>query len=339
MDLLEKLINAHGVSGNEEQVRQVVRKAISKYVDSVKIDKIGNLICHKKGNKPTVMIAAHLDEVGLMVKSIDDKGRIKFATVGEIEVLALVGQRVKIELKSGNYINGVISSPDLTDGLVINELPLLEDLFIDIGLNSKKEVLKKGIRPGRYVSFDFAGFTFLGNKNIVSGKALDDRIGCFILCELAKKLYKTKNEVFYVFTAQEEVGMYGAKTSIYSINPEYSIVVDVANTDEENKNKLLGKGPCIIAKDAEMLGNKCINNWFEETGKKLKIPIQFDVSDLGTTDALSISFAKGGIPSSAIGVSVKNMHSTVSIASRKDINNCIKILERLLKNPPKKCIV
>jgi endoglucanase len=331
IDMLKDLINAQGISGEEMAVRQIIRKEMKSCADEIMVDKIGNLIVHKKGAGPTVMLAAHMDEVGLMVRHIEADGKIMFDTIGGIEAASLVGQRVGI-----GKIRGVITVESMSKGSSIDEVPSMEELYIDTGLG-RKELERKGVEPGSYVVFDQHSFSTLGSEKIISGKALDDRLGCHILIELAKKLKKVKHEVYYVFTVQEEIGLYGAKVSAYNINPDWAIVIDV--TDEDPKIKKMGDGPCIMVKDAEMLGNKCINGWLKNIAKKKKIPYQLDVSDVGTTDALTISLTREAIPTAVLGPPIRNMHTATSIAHLDDINNTVKLLEALLKNPPKVCIV
>ena len=215
----------------------------------------------------------------------------------------------------------------------------MTDIVVDTGLN-KEELIKLDVEIGSY-TFIEREFGFLGSEDYITGKALDDRIGCYIICELVKKIKYLNGDIFFVFTAQEEVGLYGATTSTYNIRPDWSIVIDVTNTNEfsENPSIYVGKGPCITIKDASMIGNRCINNWITEIAKKNKIPIQYDVGELGTTDALNISISRGGVPSAVLGVAIRNIHTTIGIANRKDIENTIKILELLLKDPPKVCLV
>lgn len=332
MELLEKLINADGISGNESQVREIIKREIGKYVDEVRIDNVGNLIARKRGGKPTVMLAAHMDEIGLMVKRISKDGRIYFSTVGGIDSISLIGQRVRIE----NKIGGVITTKEIAGGIDVEELPKSDELYVDAGVNAK-ELKKKGIEVGDYISFDQCMFCLLDSTAIISGKALDDRIGCYALIELAKKLKNNKNEIYYVFTVQEEIGLYGAKISAYEIVPDWAVVVDV--TEVERKNKVLGGGPCLTIKDAEMLGNRCINRWLRKIAKKNGIKLQLDVSDIGTTDALSISLSKGGIPTTSIGIAIKNIHTAVSMAHKRDVDQLIKLAAKLLKKPPKVCVV
>jgi endoglucanase len=332
--LLEKLINTYGASGDEKEVRDTIKKEIKKYVDEIHIDKFGNLIAHKKGVNPKVMLAAHMDEIALMIKRITKKGKIVFSTVGSVEVPALIGQKVIIKTKKGP-IFGVITSDKLSAGDEINELPKVTDLFVDTGLE-KNQLTKMGINIGDYVYFYGCGCEIF-NKEFLCGKALDNRIGCFVLIELARLLKNSKNEIFYVFTVQEEIGLYGARASVYKIDPDWAIVIDATSTDDvyDTPTRSIGKGPCITMKDAEMIGNRQINEWLIKVAKKNKIPFQYEVTEYGATDALVISFSKGGIPATNVCIPVRNIHSSIGTASLKDIENTIKLLVVLLKSAPK----
>jgi len=334
MDLLRKLIDAYGISASEEEVRAIIAKEIKPYVTEVRTDNLGNLIARKKGPEPRVMLAAHMDEIGLVLRSIDGEGRIYFSSIGGIVPLTILGQRVLIEGRK--KIQGVITTREINDNIAVKELPKMENMYIDTGLGKKE--LEKYAETGNYISL-IQESSFLGDGNILCGKALDDRIGCYILIELAKRLKKAKCEIYYVFTVQEEIGLYGAKTSAYTVNPAWAVAVDTTNADTVEGTKKLGKGPCITIKDAAMLGNKCINNWLKDIARKEKIPLQKDVSDAGSTDALTIALSRGGIPATVVSVVVENIHSTVGVAHRADIENAIKLLEKLLQKPPKVCIV
>ncbi|MBW3015514.1 M42 family peptidase [Candidatus Woesearchaeota archaeon] len=339
MKLLKKLMEAHGVSGNEQEVRAIILQEIKKYIKDVKIDKFGNVVAHQKGKGPKVMLVAHMDEIGLIARSVSEKGDIYCSEVGTTTPALLIGHKVRIKAKKG-YIHGVVTMAEVSDDEEIEELPKIEDLIVDTGLN-KKELARLGIGVGSFLELKKVS-EVLGSNDIISGKALDDRIGCYILIELAKNLIKSDAEIYYVFTVQEEVGLFGSKTSIYSIDPDWAIVVDVteANDSKEHPHEItkeLGKGPCITVKDADMIANVCIDDWLRKIAKKKKIAVQLDVSDSGTTDALSISVAKGGIPTTVVGVAVRNLHTTFGIAHAKDVENAIRLLYEFLKNPPKAC--
>jgi len=330
MELLEKLINLSGVSGDEQDVRNFIIKESKKYLKNVSVDNMGNVIVKKRGKGPKILFLAHMDEIGLMVKSIGKKGRISISPVGGIDPSILIGQRVYVKA-SKNKIGGVITNPDVLNDYDIEDELKMEDLFVYTGL-SKKELVKKGVKIGDYISFTEAcNYCTLGSKNVIGGKALDDRIGCYILLKLMKNL-KTENEVNFVFTVQEEVGLYGAKASVFNLNPDYAIAVDVTGHDDDKMTMILGKGPSLTIKDAEMIGNKHLNDLLRASAKRAKVNLQLEVGDLGTTDATSVFVAKGGIPSSVLGVPVANLHTTISVASRKDINDAVKVLGEFLKN-------
>ena len=336
MQLLEKLINAYGVSGNEGEVRNIIAKEIRKYVDDVRADKMGNLITRKRGRAPKVMLVAHMDEIGLMVKNIHRDGTMSVVAVGGIEPMILIGQRVHVKTKKGK-IHGVITTKLLSDDHEILKLPDMPDLIVDTGLN-KKELERKGVSIGDYLPLEQEAGT-LGSKNIISGKALDDRIGCYILIEVAKKIKNLKHEVYFVFTVQEEVGLYGAKTSTYAIEPDWAIAVDTTNANDLESTpditKRIGGGPCITIKDEEMISNQHITAHLKQIARRKKIPVQLEVSDFGTTDAMNVSISKSGVLTSVVSIPVRNLHSTMGVAHKSDINNAIKLLVELLKNPPK----
>ena len=334
MDLLEKLISTFGVSGNEERVRCVIQEEIKKYVDEVFVDKVGNLIARKKGKKPKIMLAAHMDEIGLMVKNIEPNGRIYFAEVGGADPIMLLGERVHVETKKG-IIHGVITTGEVNDGNFLDKLPKVEELFVDTGL-SKKDLKNRGIEIGSFLSLE-RDLYHLGSEKIICGKAFDDRIGCYVLIELAKRLKKSDCEVYFVFTIQEEIGLVGAMTSAYIVEPDWAIAVDVIETSDARGELVitLGKGPSITIKDAQMMGDKALNDYLMNIAKRKRINFQRDVSDIGTTDAASISITKGGVPSTVVGVPIRNLHTATAVANKDDIENTIEILEDFLKNPPK----
>lgn len=338
--LLNRLVSASGTSGREREVKGIILEEMKKHFKDVKPDKFGNLIAHKKGKGPTVMFIAHMDEIGLMVQSINDKGYILCSEIGVVEPLSLIGTRVSIPTKRGR-INGIITVKDISNGVDPESTPKIEDLIVDTGL-TKRELLKQGVEIGSYIDIQKT-VGFLGSKKFVCGKALDDRIGCYILIELARRIkqYKPKCDIYFVFSVQEEMGLYGAKTSIYNIKPDFAVGVDVSGANDlgDDSTRVIGMGPTITVKDAEMLANPCIDAWLKDLAKKKKIPYQLDVSEAGTTDALDIAVAKGGIPTTVVGVAVRNLHTPIGIAHMDDINNAIKLLELLLKNPPTICLI
>jgi tetrahedral aminopeptidase len=329
--LLMKLMDVLGPSGNEHEVRLEIMKAIKNYVDEMKVDKFGNLICRKKGNGQKVMLLAHMDEVGLMVNEIKGNGRIKFDAIGGVEPLTLIGQATDIVTRKG-VVKGVISSKEIHNSHEVKELPYLDDLYVDTGLH-KGELEELGVEIGNYV-VPVHHTRFLGSKNFISGKALDDRVGCFVLIEIARNLKKSVHDVYFTFTVQEEIGLYGAQTSVYHIDPDWAVAVETTSSPDSEPSPLvrLDWGPVITIKDAELIASKTLNDFYVSLAKKNKIPFQLEVSEQGTTDVAKIMLSKGGIPSTVISAPVRNLHSTISIASIADIKDMINLLMLGLKN-------
>lgn len=342
LPLLKELIEAHGPSGNELAVRAIIEREIRPYVDNMFVDKLGNLIAHKKGKGKKVMLAAHMDEIGLMVKEINEEGHIKFATIGGIEPITLIGQTVRIYTRDNKLgCHGVITFPELHEDYEIKEMPELKDLYIDTGLDSK-QLAKKKVEIGSYVIARHH-FKTLGNEEIISGKALDDRVGCYILIEVARKLKKAKPDIFYVFTVQEEIGLYGAEVSTYQLEPDWGLAIDTINAEDSgefvSEGVKIGKGPTILLKDAEIITNKCLDDWIRRLAKAKHIPVQLKVEEIGTTDATKILVSKESIPATTIAVPVRNIHSTVGVSHMKDVVNTIKLVIEILKKPPRECIL
>ena len=312
---------------------------MKKYVNKIETDNLGNLICRKKEKGPVIVLAAHMDEIGLIVSNVDSDGYLKITTIGGIDSIALVGQKVQImDQKNKVICHGVITFEEAHEGrsLERKDIPPISELYVDVGL-TKEGCRRKGIEVGCYI-VPLHHLEYLGDKNVISGKALDDRIGCHILIELARRLKKAKADIYFIFTVQEEIGLYGAKTSIYNLKPDWGIAIDVVSARDGavGSTRMLGNGPVITIKDAEMIADKHLNMILEKIAKKLKINLQKDVSTFGTTDATNIMLSKEGTPSTAIGVAVRNIHSTIGISDIRDIDGVIKILHEFLKDPPKK---
>lgn len=336
--ILTELISFFGVSGREHPVRNFILKQIKPYVDEVQVDRMGNLIARKKGKPPKVMLAAHMDEIGLLVKRIDDKGFVYTTPVGGVDPAAFIGSAVHIQT-SKQRIHGFLTTHELSEGKYIEKVPTMEDLYIDTGM-TRDELKRKGVQIGNPVQLD-THVCCEDKGDLVYGKSLDNRIGCYMLIELAKKLKKSPGDIYYVFTVQEEVGLYGAKTSSFTIEPDWGIVVDTtwANDVWHEPSRRIGKGPCLVVKDGEFISNDCIMGWLTDIAKKKRIPIQLEATDEGTTDAAIIQTSKGGVPTAAVTIPVRNIHTTAGIAKMSDVKQGITLLHELLKRPPKHCIV
>lgn len=268
--LLKRLTEASGVSGNEREVRNIIIEEIKDYVDDLKIDRLGNIIAFKEGTKGSkkLMITAHMDEVGLMVIDIDDKGLIKFTTVGGIDKRILVSKPVII---GDNKIPGVIGSkPIHLQKKNEREKAIdIDSLYIDIGVDSKEEASKL-VNIGDYVAFDSKYIEF--GDNLVKAKALDNRVGCSLLIELLKEIDDVS---FYaVFTVMEEVGLRGAGPAAYAVDPDISIVLegtlcyDVPEMDSHLVPTYIKKGPAISLMDRTTIFNKALREKIVEIANK-----------------------------------------------------------------------
>jgi endoglucanase len=340
-ELLRKLSNAHGVSGSEGSVFSVIKKELKGCVDEIHEDPMGNLIAVKKGNATKVMLAAHMDEIGLMVKYIDDKGFLRFVTLGGWYAPTLYNQRVIIHGTKGDRI-GVIGGkpPHMMDEDERKKGVKTDDMFIDVGAKDKKDAESMGIEVGTTATID-REFTELAN-NRVTGKAFDNRAGCAMLIKTMQKV-KSPFTIYAVFTVQEEVGLKGAKTSAYTIEPDWAIATDVTipgdhpGIDMKDAAVEMGKGPVVTIVDAAgrgLIADKRVVRWLRDAATKNKIPVQFEVGNGGTTDATSIHLTKGGIPSTTLSPATRYIHSPVEVLDIADIEAGVNLLVAALKTKP-----
>ena len=332
--LLKRLTEASGLSGNEKEIRDMIKEEIKNHVDEVKVDRLGNLIAIKKGkaDHPKIMLAAHMDEIGLMVKSIDDGGFIKFVPVGGIDERILVSKIVQI---GNNKVPGVIGAkaihlqePD-ERGKALKH----KQLYIDIGVKSKAEA-EKLVSKGDYISF-ISEYIEFGN-NLIKAKALDDRVGCAILIELLKETYDAN--LYVVFTVQEEIGLRGARVAAYGIDPDFAIVLegtvcsDVTNVDEAHYGTRLGHGPALSIMDMASLFDKGLMKQIYQTALDHDIKIQFRQITTGGNDAGAIHLTREGIPAAALSIPCRYIHSPSSIMSKDDYDGCARLMKLFLKN-------
>ena len=331
---MQRLSDAHGISGHEGSVRAIVEQELAPYGD-LRVDTPGNLIFTKKGASPTIMLAAHLDEIGLAVKHIDDEGFLRFVKVGGWFDQTLLNQRVIVHSK--NPCAGVIGSkPPHVMREEEKKKPVdAKDMFIDVGASSADEAADMGIEVGTAISID-RNLVLLANDRI-TGKALDDRAGVALLIEAMKRISESDIEptVHAVFTVQEEVGLKGAKTSAFGLNPDVAIALDVCvSGDHPGINKTesamaVGKGAVITVMDAGGRGvitHPTVLTWLRKTADENKIAYQLDVSDGGTTDATAISLTREGIPSGVLSMATRYIHSPVEVLSLEDMRSCTDLI-------------
>ncbi len=337
--LLGRLSNGHGVSGYEGSIRQIIEDEVRPYVDEIRTDKMGNLIATKHGGKPAIMLAAHMDEIGLMVKYIDEKGFIHFTRTGGWFDQTLLNQRMMLHTENGQ-IYGVIGSkpPHAMKEEDKNKVVKAEDMFIDIGATSKENTEKMGVKIGTPITSD-TEFKSLGNDR-VTGKAFDNRAGCAMLIDALGRMRDVKATVHAVFTVQEEVGLKGAKTSAFELNPDVAIATDVTYTgDHPNIEKKqsaieMGKGPSITVSDADGRGiivPEPVMRWLTEAAESNNIPYQLEVGSGGTTDASAIHLTREGIPTGVISMPTRYIHTPVSVLSMSDLEKSAELIARAVE--------
>ncbi|WP_053367345.1 M42 family metallopeptidase [Bacillus sp. FJAT-27245] len=348
LQMLKALTDAKGIPGNEREVREVMKEYISPYADEVTNDGLGSLIAKKTGKEggPKVMVAGHLDEVGFMVTQIDEKGFVRFQPVGGWWNQVMLAQRVTIVTRKGD-VTGVIGSkpPHILTAEARKKPVEIKDMFIDIGATSRDEASEWGVRPGDMI-VPYFEFTVMKNEKMLLAKAWDNRIGCAIAIDVLKHLQGEEhpNVVYGVGTIQEEVGLRGARTAAAKIQPDIGFGVDVGiagDTPGVTEKEALGKmgnGPQIILYDASMVSHKGLRDFITDTADELNIPYQFDTVPGGGTDAGAIHLSHNGVPSLAITIATRYIHSHAAMLHRDDYENTVKLIVEVIKRLDKETV-
>lgn len=341
LTMLKDLTDAKGIPGNEREVRDVMKKYIEPFADEVTTDGLGSLIAKKVGdaNGPKIMIAGHLDEVGFMITQIDDKGFLRFQTVGGWWSQVMLAQRVTIVTSSGDVIGIIGSKPPHILPPEARKKPVeIKDMFIDIGASSREEAKEFGVKPGDQV-VPYFEFTVMKNEKLLLAKAWDNRIGCAIAIDVLKNLKGEKhpNIVYGVGTVQEEVGLRGAKTASQMIQPDIGFGVDVGiagdtpGISEKEAASKMGKGPQIILYDASMVSHKGLRDFVTNTADDHGIPYQFDSMAGGGTDSGAIHMTANGVPALSITIASRYIHSHAAMLHRDDYENAVKLITEVIK--------
>lgn len=336
---LEKLSNSCGVTGREDEVRTLMIELMKPYVDEVLVDKLENVIAVKKGKKsmPKVMLAAHMDEIGLMVKTITKEGFLKFAKMGGIDDRILLAQKVLVQTQKGP-LQGIIGSkpPHIQKEAERKKVVTYDQLFIDVGADNKKDAEKKGIKIGDPVSFDVK-YSKLGD-DLVVGKAFDDRIGCAVMIEILRRLERTDCTLYAVGTVQEEVGLRGAATATFGVDPDIGIALDVTvagdvpGVKEFEASAKICKGPVLTVADSGLITHPKVLRLLLDTSEKNKIGYQLETGLPGTTDAARISLTRLGVPSGTVSIAARYIHSPVGVISLKDAEDSVKLTAAAIRN-------
>jgi putative aminopeptidase FrvX len=307
-------------------------KLMKPYVDEIVVDKLENVIGIKKGkkSKPKVMLAAHMDEIGLMVKTITKEGFLQFAKMGGIDDRILLAQRMIVHTNKGP-LSGIIGSkpPHIQKEQERKKIVAYDELFIDIGAKNREDASKMGAKIGDPVSFD-AKYAQIGNDTVI-GKAFDDRVGCAIMIETLKQVGTTDCTICAAGTVQEEVGLRGAATAAFGIDPDIGIALDVTiagdvpGVREFDTSAKMGKGPTLTVTDAGLITHPKVLRLLLDVAEENKIPHQLETGLMGATDAARISLTRQGVPSGTVSIATRYIHSPSSMLSLKDAENAAKL--------------
>ncbi len=333
LETLRLLSNAFGPSGYEDEVREIVKNYFSELVDEVKIDVLGNVIGVKKGddNFPTVLLDAHMDEVGFMITHIDKSGFLRFNPLGGFDQRVLYAQKVTLKGDKG-IVKGFIGAkaPHLLKPEERNKAPDIDSLFIDIGAASKDEVIEMGIKIGSVGTFDTT-FTMLG-KNRVMGKAFDDRVGLAVMISVLRRLKESNYNIVAIASVQEEVGLRGARTAAWQVNADFALALegtaaaDTPGTPEHKYSTELGKGPAITLADRSIISHPVVIKSLIHVAESKNIPYQFKRVFVGGTDAGVIHLTREGIPSAVLSIPSRYIHSPAAIIDINDFKRAIELV-------------
>jgi endoglucanase len=327
MELAKRLCDTYGPAGREGAVRELIKAEIKNYCKDIATDRLGNLIAHipaTRKNADKIMLCAHMDEIGLIVTHVDKKGFLRFTNIGGIFRQRILYERVIFE----NGVVGVIgveTKPETPDQ------PRMDNMYIDIGAKDRAEA-EAMVRIGDIAAF-CQNATLL--KKRLLAKALDDRIGCYCLIETMKQVKAHKNDLYFVFTVQEEVGLRGARTGAYAIAPTYAIAIDVTDTgDTPESSKMavsIGKGVAIKVKDSGFISNPAVKEKLVDYAQEAGIPYQLEILEHGTTDAAMIQVVKQGVLSGVLSIPTRYIHSTNELCDLADIKATVDLLLQVCK--------
>ena len=326
-DLIKKFVELTGPSGYESQVRLAVQAEVQPYADHIVTDALGNLIATKGAkskNGLKIMLSAHMDEIGVIATHIDDSGFVRFTNIGGVAPRNCIGSRVR-------FLNGAQGVIGMEFNANRNFSPDLEELFIDLGAASRADC---PVKVGDVAAFE-RPFVDLDKRMVA--KAMDDRVSVAILIETLKQIKTTPHQLDFVFSVQEEVGLRGATTAAYGLDPDLGLAVDVTATGDTPKARKmaveLGGGPAVKVRDGGMLADPRVVDWMVKTAESARIPYQLEVLLGGTTDARSIQVARAGVPAGCLSVPTRYLHTPSEMVDTHDVLNSVRLLVALLSQP------
>jgi putative aminopeptidase FrvX len=331
-ELIRKLTETYGPSGAEEKIRAVIRAEVESLADELRVDPLGSLVAHKQGPSigsgqadkgKRILLAAHMDEIGVMVTYVDEKGFARFTSIGGVHTLTCVGARVAF----ADGTLGVIGVEQKRDDA--DKVPKMAQLYIDVGATSRDDC---PVQVGDAAVF-VRPFAAQGKRLIA--KAMDDRIGCAVLIETLRRLKRTPHDVYVVFSVQEETTLSGARTSAYSIDPDMAIAVDITATGDTPESRHmaveLGKGPAVKVQDRGMIAHVAVRELLVQRAKEGEIPYQLEVLEAGTTDAAAMQLVRAGVPAGCVSIPCRYFHTPSEMVDEGDVENCVRLLLELLQ--------
>ncbi|MEM4035350.1 MAG: M42 family metallopeptidase [Fervidicoccaceae archaeon] len=340
---LKRLSEIGGPSGYEDEVREAIVELLKDHADELYVDALGNVVAIKRGTgKRRLMLAAHMDEIGLMVRHIDDNGFIFFSPIGGWNERILPGTRVKVRTLDGRWIPGVVGSkpPHLMKEEERKQVVEIEKLYIDVGARSRSDAESLGIAKGSIVVVDAPVERLAGTR--VTGKAFDDRAGLVVLARVFREIEPREVDVVAVATVQEEVGLKGARTSAFWVEPHVALAVDVTAANDlpgvepQDAVAKLGQGPAIKIMDGRagsgLISNPKLVELLRKTAKERGIPHQPEVLPGGTTDATAIQLNREGVPATTVSIPTRYIHSPVEVLDLEDLVNAIELVKAFYEN-------
>ena len=318
LELLDKLTQIFGPSGYEDKIRDVIREEVAPLADEVRVDPLGSLVALRKGDGTgkRILLAAHMDEIGLMVTYIEKKGYLRVTSIGGVRAMNCVGGRARF----ADGTEGAIYIERRADA---SSVPGLEHLYVDIGAPSREACPVHVGAPATFV-----GALVQQGTRLIS-KTMDDRIGCYILLEVMRQLESSPHDVYFVFSTQEEITLSGARTSAFRIDPEIAISVDVTLTGDTPKALPmavdLGNGPAIKVKDGGMIAHPKVRDMLIAAAEKAGVPYQLEILLGGTTDAAAMQLVRAGVPSGCVSIPCRFVHTPSEMVDVADVENAVRI--------------
>ncbi len=329
LTLLEKLTQTFGPSGYEDEIRALIRETIEGYADEIRVDALGSLVGYRAATgapgdaRQKLMLAAHMDEIGLMVTHIEEKGFLRFTSVGGVGAMNCIGGRARF----ADGIEGPIYVERREESA---KVPELRHLYLDVSATDRESAPVKIGDPAVFVG------PLVEEGNRLISKAMDDRIGCYVLIEVMRQLKDSRYDVYFVFTTQEEITLSGARTSAFRIGPDLAISVDVTATGDTPKalpmEVSLGSGPAIKVKDSGMIAHPKARDLLVKAAERAGVPYQMEILLRGSTDAAAMQLVQAGVPSGCLSIPCRYVHSPSEMIDRSDVDQAVATLLSLLRS-------